>query len=184
MKNQENEILELEKKLKEDGVFRGVDGSRLIRPLFFELCLADKSKCLYTLKHRPHQGLPSLYHLFMACDDPTEYKFANKYFEDWDHWLQVRGNSTVKEHVEQWQKELEVKIKADALVRIRSEAKAGKINSFQCNKYLLEKHWVDKESVKGSVGRPSKDEIKRQAEVLFESKIKADDDWNRIKGIN
>jgi hypothetical protein len=70
--------------------------------------------------------------------DPTEYDFANKYFEDFEHWELVANSPFLADHVASWRKELKIRIKSEAYKQIAQEAFMGGRNSFQANKYLYE----------------------------------------------
>lgn len=158
-------------------------GARLTKGLFFEMTLADKSSVLYTLKSQDHRGFPSLYRLYMEEMDPTEYRFAVRHLESWDHWKQLTACTWFKPHVEGWREELSLKLASEALTRIMQEAQSERKESFAANKYLLEKGWTPKSS-SSPVGRPSKEAIKQAARRMVEDNSRLTDDWNRIKGIH
>lgn len=162
-----------------DNPFKGNSGRRYLKGLFFETTLADKSTVRYTLKERDHEGYPSLKRLYLAEKDPTEYRFASKYLDNYSHWVELCGCSWFKPHLEEWRRELELYIKSHALVNIFDEAEhpEGK-NFFNANKYLLERGWIDKE--KNTRGRPSKQEIKEAASQLAQDNKQVEEDFNRI----
>jgi hypothetical protein len=127
-------------------VFRHPTGkARFLRELFFETTTADKTWVLYTLKDREHEGFPSLYLAYMAMEDLTEYEFANKYLEGWEHWVMLTNCAWFKPYVERWRKELDLKIKARYLKGIKQEAASGSRNALGAMKYLLERGWEPKE---------------------------------------
>jgi hypothetical protein len=170
----------------EGSKFRNKNGVRLLRPLFYEWSstLGDKevdqeSFTLYTLKDVDWKGYPSLYRLYMEMGDVTEYNFATTYFESWDHWETLCACGWFKPYVERWRNELDVRIKAEALYRIKVEAQTNGKNAFMANKYLLEKGWEAKEG-KAHRGRHSKDEIKNQAKIIAEEQKRLEDDANRL----
>lgn len=154
-------------------------GARLTKGLFFEMTLADKSSVLYTLKNQDHRGYPSLYRLYMEEMDPTEYRFAVRHLESWDHWKQLTACTWFKPHVEGWREELQLKLASEALTRIMLEASSERKESFAANKYLLEKGWA--KSTGDRVGRPSKEAIKHQARQMVHENTRLAEDWNRIK---
>lgn len=160
--------------------FHDDQGKLLLRKLFYEMTLAgeDKAKVKYTLKEFDHEGYPSLYKLYLAVGDPTEYQFATSYFHNFDHWERLTSTKWFAPLIAKWRKELELKIRSAALARLLAEGKSTSKNAFQANKYLLEKGWLEKDSK----GRPSKDQViaeaKRQA---AETKV-LDEDFLRIVG--
>lgn len=166
-----------------DSGFRASNNKRLLKGLFFETTLADKTGVKYTLKEEDHLGYPSLSRLYLEMEDPTEYIFATTYLESWSHWEQLMACTWFAPLVEKWRRELDVKLKSKALDKIRSEARDGGRNSFVANKYLLERGWEPKEGPAARRGRPSKDEIKQAADKLLEDHDLLKEDYNRL-GLN
>jgi hypothetical protein len=84
-------------------------------------------------------------------------------------------------HVARWRKELELKTRADALLRLQaiSSNKDDK-NSYQANKFLLTGDWRGPQRAKDSVGRPSKEKIKEAAQELFEGQQTVDEEYKRL----
>jgi len=163
-----------------ENIFKGSQGSRrYLKGLFFETTLADKSSVLYTLKEWDHEGYPSLYRLYMAERDPTEYRFATKWLDGWSHWLELVECSWFKPHLEKWRNELCIMLQSEALVNIFEEAISpmGK-NVFQANKYILEKGWIPKDT--NTKGRPSKQAIKDEAIRIAQEEDRITEDFNRL----
>ena len=163
--------------------FRAANGVRYLEGLFFEKNrMEDRQGCHYTLKDRDHQGFPSLYRLYMEKEDLTEWGFAQAYLDGWEHWDILCNCLWFKPYVERWRKELELKIKGRALSNIRQVAidETNK-NSYYANKLLLEGGWKDKESSAQKRGRPSKDEIKKEADYQAQSITRIREDSKRIK---
>lgn len=155
----------------------------LLQGLFFETVGADKSKVLYTLKDRDHEGYPSLYLKYMECNDPTEWTFANAYLENWSHWERLCECTWFKPYVERWRKELSLRLKSKALARIISESKSSSKEAFGASKYLLEKGWEEKEAKAGR-GRPSKDEVRKAAKEIATNNDRLLKDLERINPQN
>lgn len=162
-----------------DPKFRNASGSRYLNALFFEHYL-DKETVLYTLKSKDHNGYPSLYRLYMELADPLEYTFANTYFEDWDHWKTLTECNWFKPYITKWRKELELKIRSEALVRLRQDAEGDSKTSVSSNKYLLEGGWKDK----AEKGRPSKDDIRKAAKEEVSVSNQINEDFLRISSID
>lgn len=149
--------------------------------LFWEMASfnSDKSECLYTLRGEDTYGLPSLKRLYLEESDPTEYAFANKHLASWDHWQALISANWFQPHIARWRIELDLKLRADALGRLRTEAASGSKNSYQANKFLAEGGWLPKEPRK-RVGRPSKDLIKQEAILLLDHEKAILEDHNRL----
>lgn len=120
---------------------------------------------LWTLKEQDPQGiLPSLRQIYMELADPTEYEFAQLCFGSWRHLEHLCTIEWFKPYIQEYRDELEVKLRAQAVRQIQSQAKDPKGTS--AAKYLAEAGWKGK---KAKRGRPSKAEVegelKRQAEI-------------------
>jgi hypothetical protein len=153
---------------------------RYTRKLFFEQCYDSPEAALYTLKNRDHEGYISLYHRYMETEDPTEITFANTYFEDYEHWQLIVAAPWFKPYIERWRKELALRIRAKAFLRIRDIAQDETDRAtFAANKFLIDGSWMSKEEVK-SVGRPSKEAIRKEAELLFENDASMKADLERL----
>lgn len=162
--------------------FTNESGARLTKGLFYEMTMADKSSVLYTLKNQDHKGFPSLYALYMSEMDPTEYRFAIRYLEGWEHWKQLTACTWFMPFADKWREELQLKLSSEALFRIMTEAKADRKEAFAANKYLLEKGWVPKGQA-DKVGRPSKEAIRDQARKMVQDNTRIFDDWKRISPV-
>ena len=162
-------------------------GNHYRKSLFYEMYGPGEAK--YSLKDRDHIGTdgktyPSLYKLYMELGDLTEYEFANKYLEGWHQWTKLLEAGWFKPYINRWRTELELKLKAEALRRILDEAREGGKNSYQANKFFVEKGYIAKESEPSRRGRPTKAEIaRRAAEEVFSSK-QIDEDIKRLGGVN
>lgn len=160
--------------------FKNESGVRLLRAIFYEQTLSDKSSVLYTLKNEDHEGFPSLYRLFMesVLNDPTEYTFATTNLDSWEHWEELQECNWFKPYVSKWRREADVRRSALFLNQIQKIAKAGSRESLAASRYLLEKGWVPKD--KNTKGRPSKDEINQEARRLAELDGMTRDDAARL----
>jgi hypothetical protein len=166
---------------KERSKFRTTSNTRYLKGLFFEQTLADKSSVVYSLKDWDHEGFPSLYRLYMEMEDLTEYEFANKYLDGWEHWEMLCQCEWFKPFVERWRKELSLKIQAQALRAMRAEAMSSSKNAFAANKFLVDRGWVDKTEKSHGRGRPSKDEVKKAADAIAQHERRLDEDFTRLQ---
>jgi len=163
--------------------FRAPNGVRYLEGLFYEKNRMEaRQGCHYTLKDRDHQGFESLYRLYMEMEDLTEWEFANTYLDGWEHWELLTKCTWFKPFAERWRKELELKIRGRALLQIRLEAAIEDAKTqYSANKLLLEAGWKDKETPAQKRGRPSKEEIKKEADYQAESIQRLKTDSKRIK---
>jgi len=172
--------------------FKAANGQHYIRQIFYELNTEGHELSLYTLKDydikiSPEgrtvgegvdgRTLPSIHNLYVATEDPSEYLFANKYFDNWGHWQKIANSTSLKEYVTAMREELAVKLMARSLNSIKELATGDTRDSFQANKYLLEKGWA---STTGRKGRPTKDSVKKEAELLLKDKEDFKDDFDRM----
>lgn len=144
--------------------------------------MADKSGVVYTLKDRDHEGYPSLYRLYMEVDDPTEYTFAISHLDGWDHWETLTQCNWFKPYIDRWRKELEIRTKARALLQIRQKADSTDKEAYQAQKFLVNGGWKEKSTSRGA-GRPSKEDIKKEAQRLAQDSRDIDEDFNRVTGV-
>lgn len=159
--------------------FRSSINSRLLKALFYETVNADKSTVIYTLKDEDHEGFPSLYRLYMETSDSTEYDFAVRYLDGWEHWEMLCKCNWFKPYVSRWRRELEVKLRSQALKAIKDVADTREHkDSLSANRFLLEKGWVKKQEK----GRPKQEDIEKAAILLAEDENKIKDDFARILG--
>ena len=121
------------------------------KSLFYELSYTDTTHVIFVLKDEDQEvngktyvSLGKLYRSLVA-NDPTEYTFAIAVFGYWDIWDTIRKSPQIKSHVAKWRREVEVKIKSEAIQIIAKEAKEGGRSSFTAAKLLLDRGWLEKE---------------------------------------
>lgn len=162
--------------------FKNSIGAYLLNAIFYEQTLSDKSQVVYTLKDRDHCGYPSLYLKYMQADDPTEYTFAVANLDGWDHWERLTECGWFQPYLARWRRELEVRFRARALLRIREVAQDPKAKeSYSANKFLVGQGWKEG-GPKRRAGQPSKEEIKSEAHRLASISQSLDEDFERITG--
>jgi hypothetical protein len=169
-------------------MFRNEFNQLLTRALFLEVNVTTPEQVKYTLsrfdKTLDGRTIPSLYRLYVEMADITEYEFALKYFEGWDHWQGIANSWYLKDLVAKWREEVEVKIQTEALKAIQAEAMADTKYSYAANRYLADKGWKQeaKTSRRGA-GRPSKAQIQEEATRLASEAHDVNADMKRL-GIN
>lgn len=155
--------------------FRNASNSRLTKGLFYETTLEDKASVVYTLKPEDHKGYPSLYRLYMDEEDITEFSFAEKYLDGYDHWEMLCSSTWFKPYLKKWRRDLELKLRSRSLKRIEAIASSEGKDSLSANKFLL----TYKDTPSGK-GRPSKEDIRRAAHDEFSSLNRVQEDYNRL----
>lgn len=166
--------------------FKNTQGQHLTKQLFFENELSQNDCAIYTLKDYDHEVrgkvYPSLRRLYVEMEDPTEYLFATEYLDGWAHWVKLKSASFFQEFYKEWVLELETRLKAKALLSIRKMAEDGGKDALSAHKILLQGGWKDPEEKKQKVGRPTKEKIKHEADLLFKTQSEFDEDFHRILG--
>lgn len=145
--------------------FKGSKGHWLTKKLFLETCGGDLDRVMYTLREeeKTYRGItyPSIKKIFIELEDPTEYFIATEYFGCWKHWVLI-SEGILKNEIESWRDELEVRLRAKGLAQIRTLSENGDRNAA---KILLDKGWS-----KRKAGAPSKqekvNELKKQANIV------------------
>jgi len=162
--------------------FKNQMGVYYTKALFLETSVT-KGMELFTFKYKDikvgDKTFISFPKRFIDLRDPTGYLISQDLLDGYQHWKRLEECTWFAEELDKWKEELEVLLKAEALSRIREEAVEGK-NSYSANKLLLEGGWIPKEKRKDSVGRPSKEKIKKEAEQLFSNKSEVDADLKRL----
>lgn len=156
--------------------FKNHQNVRYLQALFFEQAGADKSKVVYTLKDDDHEGYPSLYRLYLAAGDITEYNFATAYLDGWEHWEMLCDCSWFKPYISRWRRELELKIRSEALAEIINESKSGSRNAFAAQKFLVTRGY----SETAEKGRPSKQEVRDEAKRIANDHFRLREDLARL----
>lgn len=137
------------------------------RPLW---TLSDRDRVIDGVRYK------SLQRLYLECNDPTEYKFANKYFGSWEHWQRIASNKDVTEYVNLWRTELKAKIESEAFEAARRIAAEGEgAVALQAAKWL---HAAVQP--KATKGRPAKKDIEQAAKKLVQETKESKEDQARI----
>ena len=121
----------------------------------------------------------SLKRLYLEMEDVTEYAFADTHLAGWNHWKKICGNSAIREHIEEWRYELELKLTARALNKIKEMAEDGNYNAA---KYIANKEYSS------GKGRPTKADregaLKKAAMIDTETKEESARILSLVKGNN
>lgn len=165
-----------------DSEFKGTNNKWFSKGIFFETAEGDKANCMYTLKDEDHLGFPSLSRLYLNMSDPTEYNFATTYLGGWAHWEYLCSSPWFKPYIARWRRELEVKLKSEALAIVIRESRRDGKNTMAAARYLIERGWEAKEGQGRTRGRPTKDDIKQATHDLLKANESLEDDFERIMG--
>lgn len=150
----------------------------LTQSLFLEINY--DSKAIYTLKDVDHEWngrvYPSMRRLYLEMGDPTEYQFATTYLLGWKHWQRLCANKALKQHVDDWREELEVKLRCEGVHSAIVQARSG---SWQAAKWLVDKGWSESKA-----GRPSKADVDREIKMQARIKDEYAEDLQRLRIVN
>jgi len=158
------------------------------KALFFETTLPEyriEMEPEWTLKEKDHlandgKTYRSMKKIYLEMEDVTEYEFAMATLGSFTHWETLCKSPWFKEHIDQWRKELNLKLKAKGMRSIIKAATIDENLSFQAMKYLADNQYIDKG---GKRGRPSKEEVKAELRKEAEANKVFLDDAERI-GLN
>lgn len=152
--------------------------------LFYELTLPEDRKVMgtsWTLKEKDLQADGKTYRsmkkVYLEMEDVTEYDFAMATLDSFKHWERLLESPMIRRHIDQWRKELNLKLKARAMKSIIKAATEDEKLSFQAMKYLADNEYLDK---KAKRGRPSKEEVSAELKKEVEISKTFRDDAERI----
>ena len=159
--------------------FKNTAGQRFTKALFLEMSYKEPDNCIYTLKDYDYRDYKSLYLLYIEEEDPTEYEFANKYLDGWEHWKMLCACAWFKPYVERWREELNLKLQAKALKRIKGIANSQTRDSLMANKWLLEKGFLMQDE-KGKTRKPHPRTVAKKEREIEDHKFRITEDFQRI----
>lgn len=139
----------------------------------------DKFQPIFTIKDRDYEkdGVMyiSLRRLYLEIGDPTEYDFAVTVFGSWKHWQKLCNNRMFSDMLAEWREELEVKMRSDAIRSIVDSATSPGQGKVAAARYIAEKGWD-----KRKAGRPTNEQIKREAKIQGKIDSEVADDLSRL----
>lgn len=125
------------------------------KSLFYEYRQPDYG-WIWTLKDydyaTPEGVAYSLKQIYMNYKDPTEGRISTELLTSHSHWQSMTGLFWFKPILDKWREELEIRIRADALLQIRLQSD----KSTSAAQFLAQGRW------KTNRGRPSKAEKERE----------------------
>ena len=85
---------------------------------------------VFTLKdHDLDDGTPSLKRLYLQAMDPSEFSFAEEVFGTYLHWQKLIECTWFQPYLEQWRKELDLKLQSEAIKKMRQQAQEGNVQA-------------------------------------------------------
>lgn len=148
----------------------GAAGGWLTATLFLErwYLLAESErgyKPLFSLTGR--DGYINARTTFIELQDPTGYKWSQKYLGSWEHMERLLKAPWFVKEFEEWVVELEMKLKSEAIQKVIEIASQPGPQAYLAAKYIAAHDWKNRAHGRG---RPSKEELsgelKRAAGIL------------------
>jgi hypothetical protein len=115
---------------------------------------------------------------YIQLEDPSEYYYALQYFNSYTNWLKYVDAH--KDEVDLWRKELEAKIKSDAIGRIIEASKGDSRDALGANKFLLDLPWKET----NGKGRPSKQDILTETKRIVDYNKQLENDYLLLQEYN
>ena len=141
----------------------------------------DYTDALYWLYSKGDER-PWLKEEFLKLKDPTGVKFANKFFEDWDHFQYMLRSQWFQDCYKSWQQELRATLKQEALEVIKTIMMEGSTQSFAAAKFIATSEY-DEEGKSAKRGRPSKEEVQGELKKAAKALSQTEEDYNRMMGL-
>lgn len=163
--------------------FKNEKGQYFTQRLFYEQAyhVNDQSPIIYTLKDYDNNGYLSLKRLYLEEADITEYRFAQKYFDSFYHWGLVANATWFKPYIEEWRKELRIKLKrgiTDSLEEIARDPDSK--SRMEAIKLLLN---IISPKEKTNRGRPSKLEEKAIRDSIADEEKTLQEEYRRVMSL-
>lgn len=119
---------------------------------------------------------PSLKKIYLTYDHIPgfEYEFALDVFGSWEHWQKLANSQGLKDLIQEWRDELDIRIKAQSLKAMMLAARDNDAKGVNAAKYLAEKGYSSKR------GRPSKEEVEREKRIQAGANKELTEDMERI----
>lgn len=126
--------------------------------------------------HTERPGMICCRTTFVSVGDPTGYKWALQYLGDMEHWYKLMKAKWFEEAVEEWRKELMLRLKSEAVEQIyRIAMTEGSKSQLPAARFLAE---MDKPA--HGRGRPSKAEMDAELKKAVKLVEQEDEDLERI----
>jgi hypothetical protein len=142
-----------------------------------------KYPSIFTLGLEERDGRVSMRKVYLKCGDPTEYGAAMAIFGSFDCWERLCAAPFFKPHIKIWRKELQRRIRSEAIDTIGYIAAGTKSTAAQLSaaKWLATAEWDGATPRPNKMGRPPKEQD--PVEALREGLLHAEEeneDFDRI----
>ena len=159
--------------------FKDSVGRWRTKSLFYEANDYQIVDALFTLAEEDrvikNKKLVSLRKVFVELEDPTGYLLSKKYLGGYTHWEAI-CKSSLKEEIDKWREELEMKLRSIGVQKVIESAKGG---NFNASRFLAEKGWE-----KRVAGRPSSEEIEKITKQEAKLRNEFADDLKRMETLH
>lgn len=152
--------------------FSKLGGRKPIKNLFIEFAETAEEK------ENAKYSFEEFHQIFLEEKDMTEYKAAIRCVGTWSEWLRFKEQwPLLRNSIEKWKDELEVKMQSDAMTKLLSlvTCKSDQTAANVC-KFLVQSGYNKREGA----GRPSKQEMAKQAKELARIAADTDEEEQRI----
>ena len=139
-------------------------GRFLTHAMFFETRIKNSGyEPTFTFKEQDHEYEGVIYtsmrRLYLEIADPTEYLFATATLGSWDHWKKLCNSAIIREQIDKWREELEVKLRAESIQAIAHVATTAGPKGTTAAKWIAAAGW------RSGKGRPSKEDKEMERRV-------------------
>jgi hypothetical protein len=134
----------------------------------------------------PKEGFVCLGREYIADADPSGYTTATRIFGDYGYWKHLLKAGWFREAVRTWDEELEAKLYAEGLAKIRELANSEDKGALTAAKYLANREFKSENRAGPKRGRPSNEEIEGKLSQAAEELSDLNSDATRIglKAVN
>lgn len=155
-------------------------GRFLTQALFKQQYAVSKEKYppKFTFKDHDHDGLISFKRVYLELGDPTGYLCAMELLDSYAHLKHLRTLKWFEDYFKEWEEELEVKLRAESLRKVKDISQSNDKGALTAAKYLAEKGWEPKPTT--TRGRPKKEEVEREKKLQAATERALEDDFNRV----
>jgi hypothetical protein len=112
--------------------------------------------------------------LYIAVADPTEYETAMVLIGNWQHWLALRANKVLARYFDEWQQEVDIKLRSLGVRNMISLAGSTSPGAAGSAKWLAEAGYIEDKRLKTKAGQ------EREAAVKDAVKDRVADDARRL----
>lgn len=130
--------------------------------------------------HIQREGLICLGREYIQDGDPTGYTTSVRLFQDYGYWKHLLKAAWFRDAVKIWDEELEAKLYAEGLAKIRAVALGDSPSALSAARYLADKQFkLDKSATKR--GRPTSEEVEGALNEAARERSEVEDDAARIR---